>query len=367
MKYPRMPYKGEGTQYETRKIPFSALDFDIPLFDLPITPAENYKLSWKRKTPVWAPVSLTDFDSLRIIGRHSTYPAFNKERVEYDDDWGVKWVYVPEVGGSMHKPGFQLLDDITKWEKELKFPDWKDNDWKEYAEEFYKNRKNSDKVLSLNIGCGCSQMLVSVMGGYSDAMIAMAEEPEAVREFCDAYIDNTIERYDIMKGFYPDVNVIGYNDDWGMERNAFYSIAYYEAMIYEPTKRFVSHVKDSGDICFELHSCGKIEQFLPHMIDIGADILQIQRRANDMPALKEKYGDMIGFCCSLEGVELNTNSPKELWLENLRKTIDVYGRRGGLYIMLGNPPDAETMWDLCYESYCYSREKYDQERSSLHE
>ncbi|MDR1205067.1 MAG: hypothetical protein LBL26_06255 [Peptococcaceae bacterium] len=363
MRYSRIPFKAEGVPYETKRGPFSALDYDIPLIDYPITPVENFKLSWKRKTPVWAPMSITDFDSLRIIGRNATYPVFGEERVEYTDDWGCQWVYVPEAGGSMLKPGTQLLDDITNWEKGVKFPDWKNNDWKAPAEAFMNNRRNPDKVLSINIGAGCTQVLVSVMGGYEDAMVAMALEQEAVKEFFEAFIDNLIERYDWIKKYYPTVNVIGYNDDWGNERSTFFSESYFEAMVYEPTKRLIDHVKASGDICFELHSCGKIERFVPYMIDLGADILQIQRRANDMPALKEKYGDKIGFCCHIEGVEPeDAGIPKEVRLEKARRTIDLYGRRGGLYLLFDSPPDSETMWDICYESYCYSREKYDKER-----
>ena len=361
MKYERIPYKQEGASYETRKIPFSSQDYDIPLIDFPISPAENYKLAWKRQTPVWAPMATTDFDSLRIKGRHSTNPVFGKERVEFTDEWGCEWVYVPEVGGSMLKPGTQRLSDITKWEKELKFPNWKYNDWKEPAEAFLKNRKDPGKVFSLNIGEGCSQILVSVMGGYGEAMLAMAEEQEAVKDFFEAYVDNQIEKHDILRGFYPGVDVMGFNDDWGSERSTFYSAKYFESMIYGPTKRLIDHIKASDDICFELHSCGKIESFVPYMIDLGVDILQIQRRANDMPALKEKYGDKIGFCCQIEGLDPDADNPKEVWLEKLRHTIDVYGRLGGLYLMFGSPPDPEIMWDMCYEAYCYSREKYDAE------
>jgi uroporphyrinogen-III decarboxylase len=225
-----------------------------------------------------------------------------------------------------------------------------------------KTRNNPDKVLSMNIGAGCTQVLVSIMGGYGEAMEAMALEPEAVRDFFGAFVDNLIERYDIFKEYYPDINVVGYNDDWGNERSTFFSAAYFESMVYEPTKKLIDHIKASGDVCFELHSCGKIESFVPYMIDIGADILQIQRRANDIPVLKEKYGDKIGFCCHIEGIEEKAVVSKEERLEKLRRTIDIYGRWGGLYLLFGSPPDSETLWDMCYEAYCYSKEKYDDER-----
>ena len=41
MKYPRVQYKAEGALFETRKLPFSQQEYDIPLIDFPITPKEN--------------------------------------------------------------------------------------------------------------------------------------------------------------------------------------------------------------------------------------------------------------------------------------------------------------------------------------
>ncbi|MCL2124792.1 MAG: hypothetical protein FWH33_02250 [Oscillospiraceae bacterium] len=368
MRYDRVPFKAEGAAYKTEKIPFSMAEFDIPILDTPITPAENYKLSWKRLIPVWAPMAMLDFDSLRIKGRYASNPVFGKERVEYTDDWGCEWVYVPEAGGSMLKPGTQLIKDITQWEKVFKFPDWKDNDFAGPAEDFYKNRRDPKKALSLNIGEGCSQILVSVMGGYGEAMLAVAEEPEAVVDFYNAFVDNQIEKFDILRALYPDADIVGFNDDWGNERSTFYSPKMFEELLFEPTKRMIDHMKACGDVCFELHSCGKIETFVPFMIDMGADILQIQRRANDMPLLKEKYGDKIGFCCMIEGLDMaGTPAPeitKEERLEKLRDTIDIYGRSGGLYLSFF-APDSETLWDMIQEAYCYSREKYDNERAEV--
>ncbi len=47
----------------------------------------------------------------------------------YDDWFGCNWTWVPSAGGPMLTPGTQRLDDITKWEKEIKFPELSDFDW----------------------------------------------------------------------------------------------------------------------------------------------------------------------------------------------------------------------------------------------
>ena len=81
-----------------------------------------------------------------------------------------------------------------------------------------------------------------------------------------------------------------------------------------------------------------------------------------MPMLKEKYGDKIGMGCGLVGVEMGSSPPREELLDKVRKTIDVFGKNGGLYLSLYGASNVETMWDMCCEAYCYSREFYDNER-----
>ena len=345
---------------ETRTPSFTRDPVTVPLFDTPITAVENFKLAWKHETPMWAPISITDFENVSPLP--ATRPAGGDERREYTDDWGCQWVYVPVAGGSMLKPGTQLVDDVTKWDSIVKFTDWKTRDHKTPAEAFYQNRQNPGSVLAINVGQGCTEKLVAIMGGYEGAMIAMAEDKEAVKAFFDAFIDNLIERFDILRELYPDLALLTYHDDWGAEKDTFFSEQFFEDMVYTPTKRFVDHVKNSGDICFQLHSCGKIERFIPYMIDIGFDLLQIQRRANDMPMLKEKYGDKIGFCVMLEGVSADVPITMDERLEKLRHTIDLYAKKGGLYLTLGTPPEEDGLWKMIAEAYCYSRECYDKER-----
>ena len=365
MKYARVPYMAEGAPFEKRTPLFSDKEQTIPIPDYPIDPIENFKLSWKNQTPVWAPNSLIDFESVGL-GKSSAYAEqiARKERFEFTDEYGCEWVWVTEVGGAMLKPGTVFLDDVTKWESIVKFPDWNDYDFKTRADDFHITRQSQNSVLSIDIGSGGTERLVALLGGYEQGMLAMAMEPEAVSDLISAITDNMIKRFDAIQKHYPSVNMITYHDDWGNERSTFFSAAYLESMIYEPTKKLVEHIHAAGDLCFQLHCCGKIETFVPYMIDMGVDMLQIQRRANDMPMLKRKFGDKIGMGCSVEGIELgaNTSISKENLLEAVRNTIDIYGKSGGLYLTLGGANDEETMWDMCYEAYCYSREFYDNER-----
>ena len=135
-----------------------------------------------------------------------------------------------------------------------------------------------------------------------------------------------------------------------------------EELVFEPTKRILDHIK-SKDILFEFHCCGNITRFIPYMIDLRMDFLQIQRRAVDIPAMKLKYGDKIGFNVFVEGQNMGQTYTQEETAQMLRSSVDLYGKGGGAYVNVFEFRP-ERAWDMVTELYAYSREFYDRERGN---
>jgi hypothetical protein len=369
MKYER-PIYGDARFPVYKKKLRNKRELDLPAFDLPVTPKENFMLAAGRKTPYWMPSSLYDLQSLmaqelvtgNVRGMQCSFDVtrMTPENYTFYDWFNTNWTYVASAGGPMLTPGFVLCEDITQWEKDVVFPDLREWDFKTAADEFMQTRYDPTRALHIDIGIGATERLVSVMGGYTEAMLALAVEPEAVRDFLNRFADFTIEYVDLIAGLYP-VNMMTYHDDWGTERDTFWSEKMMEEIVYEPTKRIVDHIKSKG-ILFEFHCCGNIKRFLPYMIDIGMDFLQLQRRANDIPGMKAQFGDKIGFNLSVEDTNPGETYPKEEMAEKIRKTVDLYGKSGGAYlnIFAFHP---ETAWNITSELFCYSREYYDKERT----
>lgn len=366
MKYPRPPYLTPGIPLEKSKIMFSSVEVDIPKIDFPITPLENFKLAAAHKTPYWVPNSLTDFQSLFGKDVYMEKGAKPQEAPDltknysYKDWFGVDWTWVAEAGGPMLTPGTQFLDDITNWEKNVIFPNLSGYDWDTPAENFMKNKYNPDKVLHVNIGQSCTERLVATLGGYTEGMSSLLIEPEAVKDFLNRFADFTIEMVDLICDRYP-VNFMTFHDDWGTERDTFFSETVMEELVYDPTKRIIDRIKSKG-CTFELHSCGNIARFIPYMIDLGVDFMQIQRRAVDIPMVKEKYGDKIGINTHLEGHIYGLPLPPiETYLKMIHNTVDLYAKGGGFYTSTKGE-DPEFLWNAIFELYGYSREFYEKER-----
>ena len=371
MKYPRPPYMAPGIPVEKSRVLFSGEELDTPRPDFPITPLENFKLAAAHKTPYWVPNSLTDFQEMLLRdlaagGQTNCEVDLSRDTsvtCTYDDWFGCNWTWVPSAGGPMLTPGTQRIDDITKWEKEIKFPKLSDFDWETPAAEFLKNKYDPAKVLHLNIGQSCTERLVAILGGYEESMMSLLVEPEAVRDFLMRYSEFLIGLVDKVCALYP-VTLMTLHDDWGTEKDTFFSENVMEELVYEPTKRVVDHIR-SKNVIFQLHSCGKIERFLPYIMDLGIDFIQIQRRANNMPMYKEQYGDRIGLnSYTLEGFVPGVKISKEEYIQMIRKTVDLYAKSGGYYTAIMPEEDPERTWDGIFELFCYSREYYDKERGA---
>lgn len=365
MKYPRPPYGEPGVKTEISKALLSAGTYETPVFDTPITPVENFRRAAQRQNPLWVPNSTADMMTLmandvaahKVRGMQIHSPTTPPESdYEFKDWFNTEWVWVPSAGGAMLKPGTQLLEDITQWERDIVWPDLTEWGFDERAADFMKNNYKNHKAMHYDLGRGCTERLVSLMGGYTEAMLALAVEPEAIGDFFNAYADFMISFIDKIASLYP-LDMLTLHDDWGTEKDTFFSERMMDELVFEPTKRIIDHIK-SKNIVFQMHSCGNVTRFMPYMASLGVDFVQLQRRAVDLPAMKQKYENQFGFNAQLEGIVPGAPVTDEQIIEAVHNTVNTYGHNGGLY--LGTSfPDPKQQWVAATELYAYSREYYE--------
>ena len=115
-----------------------------------------------------------------------------------------------------------------------RFPDLNDVDFIGLQEKFLKENEGDDRVLFMNLGSFITEKLVSILGGYEQGMIALMEEPEAVKDFFWAYSKFTVDYYRKMTQLVK-LDFVNYHDDFGTERDTFFSEKIMEDLVYEPT------------------------------------------------------------------------------------------------------------------------------------
>jgi uroporphyrinogen decarboxylase len=101
-----------------------------------------------------------------------------------------------------------------------------------------------------------------------------------------------------------------------------------------------------------MHSCGKIESFIPDFIEAGIDVLQaLQANTGmDVVKLKEKYGDSIVFFGNIAEAALAGTK------EDIRREIEYkvgIAKKGGGYIYHS---DHSVPDEVSFENYVYAME-----------
>ena len=363
MKLERPPF-GEG---KTKKALFSfgARDVDLPDFDRPISVKENFYRAFRHQDPKWVPFPALEMQELHMAHIADKGPegyqlgpdlSANKSRYTYLDAFGNSWTFDRNAGGACMTPGTRICDDILKWEEQIKFPDLHEWNLEEHAENYMKTKYDPERVMHLDIYHGPFQALSDVLGSFSDALEAMYVEPEASRAFFDRFADWMIWLIDKLSSLYP-VDMFTVHDDWGTERDAFFSPDMMRELLFEPTKKIIDHVHGLGKL-YQFHNCGKVDKFMTAFCELGPDLMQLQRRVNDTPQYKKLYGDKLGFNTGFEGLVPRKPYSNDEIVQIVRKNVDIYAEGGGwLPAVMGMSP--ENMWTACAELYCCSREKYE--------
>lgn len=330
----------------------SAVPVRVPVLDYPISPRENFQRVLKRENPLWVPTAVTDFNYVNagdLTGLSDLRFDFT-ERCDWADMFGCVWEWVPSAGGSMLKPNHApVLQDITNWEKEIVWPVLDEELIKKSCGEVMeKSHYHPEKMNYYDLGQGCTERLVAVLGGYGEAMIALAEEPEACRDFMTEVSKFLCEMFDKIAKYFP-TDMIMYHDDWGTERDTFFSEKMMDEIVYGPNKIVFDHIKNS-DAAMVFHTCGCVTRFMPYIADLGPDFIQIQSRCNDLNEYKEKYGDILGIDVPLFGDPIFTK-------EFIHYIVDNYAKGGGLFSTVFGGAE-EPLREILTELHSYSMEYY---------
>ena len=294
-----------------------------------ITKRENVIRAITHKTCEFLPVAF-DMKSINVpliadnVARNSVRDG--RPKVEPDpngtlDVFGVRWIWVPTVRGAMEDPNQpHLLEDVCDWREVLDFPDPDSWDW---AGEVEANREymNDPNVLyKSTIFTGFFERLISFMG-FENAAVAMIDdecEDDLIALFdrlCDLYCCY-VKNYKK----YFDIELIEIHDDWGSQLAPFFSEETLRKIILPALKKFADYSHKLG-LFVELHSCGKVDSFVPCMIEAGVDLWMAQE-INDKVAVHRQYGDR--FIVETELPELGVDANQEAMEAAAREYVDTF-------------------------------------------
>ena len=177
----------------------------------------------------------------------------------------------------------------------------------------------------------------------------LAAEPREVHQFLDKLTEyhlSNIEKY--LEALGPNIDIIGFGDDLGMQTGPQISPAMYREFFKERHKAIWGRAKEiCPDIKLSLHCCGDVYSLLPDMIGAGLEAInpvQFVCPGMELSRLKREFGkDMVfwGGGCDTQRV-LPNGTPAEV-KQHVKENVDVLRKDGGfvfqqVHNIIGNVP-----------------------------
>ena len=271
-------------------------------------------------------------------------------------DWfGVHWTEDPDMP-MMPLPTEGLphvLEDIEDWH-DIQWPDLSKEDW----EEGYKKDvpvRDPNRILCAMMVSGPFERLHDLMG-FEGALCALLTDPEECEAFFSKLCDFKIEQIRYLKKYY-DIDMVHFQDDWGSQKDLFFSPDIWRELIKPHVKRVIDAAHEVG-VCFDMHSCGKIDRIVDEIIEMDVDVLDPVQPVNDLVLWHEKFKDKVIFMGGLNAQDVidRQDVTEEQIQKEVEEKIDLFST-DGYYIPFAVALTPNVMKALDH-SFIYGRTFY---------
>ena len=159
----------------------------------------------------------------------------------------------------------------------------------------------------------------------------MTEDPIATAIF-DKALEISLRDAEAYIADGADILFLG--DDIGMQKTAMMSEELYCTWIKPRLKKVIQRAKElNPDIIIFYHSCGFVTPFIPHLIDVGVDVLNpVQPECMDFGEIHAAFGDRISFHGTLGTQTLIPFGTPEEVKKEVFKNLDIASSKGGLLV-----------------------------------
>jgi uroporphyrinogen decarboxylase len=311
---------------------------------------ENLLRAIRHDDPQYVPVRRLDG---RVPGMVRLIYRDSRALLSGPDRWGVVWAggiaaksdFEPEIQGYPVRHPLQDLDRLDDY----RFPDPDEPGIMDGLLDGVDRRQ----VLVTGELMFPVQDRAHTLMGMDNFLLALIDRPERMHNLLRRIADyqiGIIGRYlsmgaDIIRGL----------DDYGTQRSLLLGPRLWRAFVKPELARVVKAAKDGGAL-FWLHSCGRVMEIVPDLVEIGVDILDpVQVLANDQAEVKRLYGDRL---CIMGGMDtqhvLTQCTPEEVEAE-VKVRIELLAPGAGFILA---PDTLITMPEANYRAYLEAGERY---------
>ena len=288
-----------------------------------LTPRENFLMAVEWRNPAWLPCPMFD-DSVKVVE-----PGLVDHRTEGVDDWGIVWVLKdPYSDGFPVDTPIKSLEDVDKYQPPSLSK-------RKVLEPILKAIQRVDRhvsLVALDHGWGIFERAWLLLGGMDKLFLASRRRPDVVHQLMDMVVKVKLEALEMILEE-VDIDIVFYGDDWGMEDRLLFSPQWWRTFVKPRHERLYRAVKKAGLLCF-LHTDGRVEDLIPELIEMGVDILNIQRECNNWPKILREFRGSVTLWGGVNARTLDRGAPEQIAKE-VAECIEL-GREGGVILAPGH-------------------------------
>jgi uroporphyrinogen decarboxylase len=176
--------------------------------------------------------------------------------------------------------------------------------------------------------------------GMETLLMAMMDNPGFVHQLLDRLLEFNLRM--IERACAYDIDAILLGDDWGQQHGLIMGPALWRTFIKPRICPMYQAVKARGKFVF-IHSCGKVQQLFPELIECGLDVFNpLQPEVMDVAAIKREFGTRLSFYGGISTQRTLPFGTAQETRDEVRRLLDVLGRDGGYVASPAHaiPPDA---------------------------
>ena len=169
-----------------------------------------------------------------------------------------------------------------------------------------------------------------MLRGMENLMMDMLDAPK----FVDELLDNILA-YDLAileDVLMYDIDGVQFGDDWGQQNGLLFGPRLWRRFIKPRISQLYRVTKEYGKAVF-IHSCGKVQELFPELIELGLDVFNpFQPEVMDPYEIKKQYGELLSFYGGVSVQKLLPfGTPAEIRYE-VKRLIEHVGRGGGFIV-----------------------------------
>jgi uroporphyrinogen decarboxylase len=158
-------------------------------------------------------------------------------------------------------------------------------------------------------------------------LMAMVVDPAFAHGLLDRILEFNLRLIDNVCEF--DVDAMMFGDDWGHQRGLITGPDHWRDYIKPRIRRMYGAAKAKGKYVF-IHSCGKVEQLFPELIEAGLDVFNpMQPEVMDVAEVKRQFGSALSFYGGISTQKTLPFGTVQETKDEVKRLIDVLGRDGG--------------------------------------